>query len=73
MGIWFPSACQKCGREMRVVATIQPVGGHDPGLVAFMCTNCGATKYEVVPTPRSVAANDRPTPTILKIEGTRRA
>jgi hypothetical protein len=34
--------CKRCGRSMSSVAEIAPFGG-GPGLVAFMCTDCGAT------------------------------
>jgi len=33
-------ACRKCGRAMRTVAEIAPFGS-GPGLVAFLCMECG--------------------------------
>jgi hypothetical protein len=35
-------ACKRCARPMSSVAEIAPLGG-GPGLIAFMCTGCGAT------------------------------
>jgi hypothetical protein len=35
-------ACKRCARPMSSVAEIAPLGG-GPGLIAFMCTDCGAT------------------------------
>jgi hypothetical protein len=35
-------ACKRCGHPMTSVAEIAPFGG-GPGLVAFICTDCGAT------------------------------
>jgi hypothetical protein len=34
--------CKRCGRGMRTVAEIAPFGD-GPGLIAFLCTDCGAT------------------------------
>jgi len=34
------SICKRCQREMKEVATILPMGGN-PGLVAFLCAQCG--------------------------------
>jgi hypothetical protein len=36
------TACKRCARPMSSVAEIAPLGG-GPGLIAFMCTDCGAT------------------------------
>src|SRR5215471_6501702 len=38
---FFPANCKRCRRAMREVAEITPIGS-DPGLVAFVCTYCGA-------------------------------
>jgi len=35
------ATCRRCGRRMRTVAEIAPIG-RDPGLAAFLCTYCGA-------------------------------
>src|SRR5262245_45539126 len=35
--------CRRCGREMRQVADVVPIGG-GPGLMAFLCTDCGAAR-----------------------------
>jgi hypothetical protein len=35
-------ACQRCGQPMLSVVEIAPFGA-GPGLVAFMCTECGTT------------------------------
>jgi hypothetical protein len=35
--------CKRCGSGMQVVATIAPIGGK-PGLEAFVCANCGASR-----------------------------
>ena len=35
------ATCRRCGRRMRTVAEIAPIG-RDPGLAAFHCTYCGA-------------------------------
>jgi len=35
------AACRKCGRGMRMIAEIAPFG-NGPGLVAFLCMECGA-------------------------------
>jgi hypothetical protein len=40
-------ACKRCGRPMSSVAEIAPFGG-GPGLVAFMCTDCGTTDSVLV-------------------------
>jgi hypothetical protein len=42
MNVVAQRACRRCGHPMPSVAEIAPFGG-DPGLVAFMCTDCGAT------------------------------
>jgi hypothetical protein len=34
--------CKKCRGEMKIVADI-PAMGHDHGLVAFLCLDCGFT------------------------------
>jgi hypothetical protein len=39
--------CRRCRRAMREVAEITPIGS-DPGLVAFVCTYCGATDSAIV-------------------------
>jgi hypothetical protein len=45
----FPeqSICNGCQREMEHVATIVPMGG-SPGLVAFLCTQCGKSESVLV-------------------------
>jgi hypothetical protein len=40
-------ACKRCGHPMSNVAEIAPFGG-DPGLVAFMCADCGAADSVVI-------------------------
>jgi hypothetical protein len=42
MNVAAQRACKRCGRPMLGVAEIAPFGG-DPGLVAFMCIDCGTT------------------------------
>ncbi|MGA6964346.1 MAG: hypothetical protein WBZ51_12075 [Xanthobacteraceae bacterium] len=35
-------ACRQCTRRMQEVANIEPIGS-TPGLVAFLCVDCGLT------------------------------
>jgi hypothetical protein len=37
------TVCKRCGQEMEMVANIAPTGA-EPGLVAFLCLDCGATE-----------------------------
>jgi hypothetical protein len=39
--------CRRCQRAMREVAEIIP-NGSDPGLVAFVCTYCGAADSAIM-------------------------
>jgi hypothetical protein len=41
------SICKGCHREMDEVATILPMGGN-PGLVAFLCAQCGKSESMLV-------------------------
>jgi hypothetical protein len=41
------SICKGCQREMEQVATILPMGGN-PGLVAFLCAQCGKSESMLV-------------------------
>jgi hypothetical protein len=41
------SSCKRCQREMEHVATILPMGGN-PGLVAFLCAQCGKSNSILV-------------------------
>jgi hypothetical protein len=42
MNVAAQRACKRCGYPMSSVAEIAPFGGA-PGLVALVCTDCGAT------------------------------
>ena len=42
MNLANQAACKRCGRGMRTVAEIAPFG-NGPGLIAFLCTECGVT------------------------------
>ena len=49
--------CRRCNVEMQTVATIDPMGG-GPGLIAFVCTNCGASNSVLVyPTKKTRQVN----------------
>lgn len=53
-------ACPRCGRDMKTVATIPPVGHQTPGLVAFLCSYCGAAESELIePAADTDSDNDR--------------
>jgi hypothetical protein len=39
--------CRQCTRRMQQVATIEPIGS-TPGLVAFLCVDCGSTDSVLV-------------------------
>jgi len=39
--------CQQCGQGMETVAEIAPFGA-EPGLVAFLCPECGSTASTLV-------------------------
>ena len=41
------AVCERCGRAMQAVANIAPIG-RSPGLVAFVCSACGATDSTLV-------------------------
>jgi hypothetical protein len=43
MKLFNQVACKRCGREMRTVAEIPPFG-NEPGLIAFLCFDCGAAR-----------------------------
>ena len=45
----FPeqSICKRCQRQMEEIATILPMGGA-PGLVAFLCAQCGKSDSMLV-------------------------
>src|SRR5262245_36288360 len=56
--IWLPlkgqrmkfqnqAICRRCNRPMESVATIPPVG-RSPGLIAFLCSGCGAADSVLV-------------------------
>jgi hypothetical protein len=45
-------ACKRCRDPMSRVAEIAPFGG-GPGLVAFMCTDCGTTDSVLVHEPHT--------------------
>jgi hypothetical protein len=36
------NVCRRCARAMQEVAAIEPIGCN-PGLVAFVCAECGST------------------------------
>jgi hypothetical protein len=39
--------CKRCGNGMEKVAEIAPFG-REPGLVAFLCSECGATDSTLI-------------------------
>jgi hypothetical protein len=41
------AVCKRCGKGMEMVANIAPIGA-EPGLVAFLCADCGATESTLV-------------------------
>ena len=47
MNVVAQRACKRCRHPMSRVAEIAPFGG-GPGLVAFMCTDCGTTDSVLV-------------------------
>jgi len=51
-------ACKRCGHPMSSVAEIAPFGG-GPGLVAFMCTDCGRTDSVLVHQAHTSRGADR--------------
>jgi hypothetical protein len=50
--------CRRCGASMKAVVTIQPLG-HDPGLIAFECSQCGALTSELIPPDAKDPASQR--------------
>ena len=53
------SVCKRCQREMIEVAAILPMGG-SPGLIAFLCAQCGKSDSILVyPTRHSERAQQR--------------
>jgi hypothetical protein len=40
-------SCKRCGQPMEMVANVAPIGA-SPGLVAFLCAECGTTKSDLV-------------------------
>jgi hypothetical protein len=56
--------CKKCGRGMRMVARIAPMGG-SKGLIAFLCSDCGAADTILVdPETNPKAQGDNEPPTV---------
>ena len=49
MHITMPPVCRTCGRVMDRVAEIAPLRS-DPGLLAFLCSHCGASDSILVHT-----------------------
>ena len=47
MKLFNQAWCKRCGRGMERVAEIVPFG-REPGLVAFLCSDCGATKSTLI-------------------------
>jgi hypothetical protein len=47
MKLMNQTMCERCGRGMQTVAEIAPMG-NGPGLVAFLCTDCGNTESTLV-------------------------
>ena len=43
--------CRRCGRTMQKVAEIFPFG-RDPGLLAFICDNCGESTSTLIDPPK---------------------
>jgi len=43
--------CRRCGAGIHEVASVAPVG-HEPGLTAYECPNCGNVTSELVPAER---------------------
>jgi hypothetical protein len=43
---------------MKAVVTIQPLG-HDPGLIAFECSQCGSLTSELIPPDAKDPARQR--------------
>jgi predicted RNA-binding Zn-ribbon protein involved in translation (DUF1610 family) len=50
MNLENQAVCKRCGQSMELVADIAPIGA-EPGLVAFLCTDCGATESTLVYRP----------------------
>jgi hypothetical protein len=57
MNVVAQRACKRCRHPMSRVAEIAPFGG-GPGLVAFMCTNCGTTDSVLVHEPHTARGAD---------------
>jgi hypothetical protein len=51
--------CRRCGRGMEQVAEIAPFG-REPGLVAFLCSDCGATESTLIYPKDERKRADRP-------------
>jgi hypothetical protein len=47
MNLANQAVCKRCGRGMQKVAEIAPFGNH-PGLIAFVCDDCGATESRLL-------------------------
>jgi hypothetical protein len=41
------AVCKRCGNGMKAVVEIAPFGTH-PGLIAFVCDDCGATESRLL-------------------------
>ena len=57
MNVVAQRACKRCRHPMSRVAEIGPFGG-GPGLVAFMCTDCGTTDSVLVHEPHMARGAD---------------
>src|SRR5215813_5439331 len=57
MNLVAQRACKRCRHSMSRVAEIAPFGG-GPGLVAFMCTDCGTTDSVLVHEPHTARGAD---------------
>jgi hypothetical protein len=47
MNLANQAVCKQCRQGMEMVANIAPIGA-EPGLVAFLCTDCGATESALI-------------------------
>jgi RNase P subunit RPR2 len=47
MQLMKQTLCKQCGQPMTTVAEIAPMG-RGPGLVAFLCADCGASDSTLV-------------------------
>jgi uncharacterized Zn finger protein len=47
MELMNQARCRRCGASMETVAEIAPFG-NEPGLVAFLCSDCGTTDSVLV-------------------------